>query len=122
MATPDKSNPQSRNEHVEAVDPQTTGSPNRGADVETRHVQPEPWSIDDPDLPDRINTVQRQTGAFLQEIQVEPAFGEGLSPEQYRDIHRAAVERASWSPARQNAFRGVLRLARPTPPRAKRVL
>lgn len=122
MAAQREGNPEHRSQDTPSETLDHERGRDRATDVEAIYVQPEPWSEGDPLRANRIAEARSQTDSFLEEIR---ATGNGygdLPPGQYRRLSEDAQERARWTKARSDAFRGILRLGIGTPSRFKRVL
>lgn len=122
MAPQNESNQESRDAEVKS-DVGDVGTDNdRSTVLETRKVEPEPFSDDDPYRSTRIASIRSETDELLSEVQGLSVGLEGSSKRQLERIQQDVVERSGWSEARSDGFIGILRLGRKTPPRGARVL
>lgn len=122
MASQNESDEKSRNDDTSAVHQQTRPTDSRGSDMESERREPEPFAVDDPLSAVRLDTLTGETAGLLSEIQTEPVGFDGADRHELAKLYEDAQERQNWSQARQDGFRAILRLAKPIPPRANRVL
>ena len=122
MAPQNESDPQSGTQVAEGNNQQAVNTGVGSVDMATNDSEIQPFSEHDPFRTARIDTIDSQTRAFLQGLQVEPAGLEAADDDQLKQFYQDVKEREGWSEARTEAFQGVLRLARPVPPRSKRIL
>ena len=122
METQSKSNPQSGNRETETDNRSTADVSNQSADLAAANIEPEPFSEEDTFRTARIDSLNSETSELLSPAQVELAGLEDLAPRELQQLHHDVRERQEWRSARQDGFNAVLRLARPVPPRGKRIL
>ena len=122
MASQNESDKKSGIDEVK-TDTERDGSKDSGSvELESKEVEFEPFSDDDPYGAARISSLFSETSQFLDSIQAKPVGFETATQQQLRSFQEDAVQRAKWSQARQDVFIGFLRLGRPIPPRSKRIL
>lgn len=122
MAPQNEMHAESRTTDVEKSPKSNENSDVIGDDLETKELQFEPFSEQDPFRTTRIAEVVDETHTFLSNIQSEAVGFQELNESQLRALSQDAAQRSLWDKARTDAFTGVLRLAKPIPPRANRVL
>ena len=122
MAPQNESNQKPRNEETEGIDQDLRPVDARSPELESEHVEPEPFSDSDPFRAARTREVVSETSGILAEVQAEPTGFDDVTDKQFAGLYADAIERAKWNPARSDGFRGLLRLGRSVPPRAQRVL
>ena len=122
MAPQNEMHKESRDEDIESADGNARTVSDKGADLESRNIEPEPFSNDDPFLATRIAETRSQTNALFESLSLKTAGFENATNEQYRRISEDAIERAKWPEAIQDEFEGLLRLGRKIPPRSRRIL
>ena len=122
MASQDEMHPKPRDAKDNEVNKQDGQSDIGTTDLEARELPPAPFSEFDPFRTDRYRALNRETQTFLGELGAEAVGIEGLDENQLRSLQEDAEERERWQPARQDAFRGILRLGAAVPSRDKRLL
>ena len=122
MASQDEVHSKPRDAKDNEVNKQDGQSDIGTTDVEARELPPAPFSEFDPFRADRYRSLNRETQTFLGELGAEAVGIEGLDENQLRSLQADAEERERWQPARQDAFRGILRLGAAVPSRDKRLL
>lgn len=104
--------------HVDGNEHPQGGSSNL-APSELRY---ELYGSDDPYRSERIASLTRETGTFLQEMGKGFSGLPDLDAGEYQRFQRDAEERARWSQSTKNVFQGIVRLANRAPSRANRIL
>lgn len=122
MATPRESNQEPRQGEVSQQDTGNTGIGPGAADAQAPRVSYARFSDEDPFRTDRINQTVSEARTILSEVRAQPAGFEDLDAEALESLYKDAEERALWSEPRSDAFKGILRMALRTPPRARRIL
>lgn len=122
MAPQNEGNEESRNQKVEGSNQQDGSSISASADLESPQQQIEPFTDADPFRAARTRETIGETESILAEVQSKAVGFNDLADFELANLYKDATERAKWEPARQDAFIGILRLGKPVPPRAKRVL
>lgn len=122
MASQNESDEKSRTDEVEKRDSKVESRGGASTELETKELEIKPYSNEDPLRASRIDALAGETQNLLDKISVEAVGFDRANSESLSDIHKDAVERSKWRPARQDAFIGILRLGNPVPPRSKRVL
>lgn len=122
MAPQNEGDKKSGNEQAEGDNIDSKSSESDSIIMEGKEPQIEPYSDDDPLRSTRINSLASETAGLLDKVQAQPTGFERATGEELRNIHEDAIERSKWSTSRQDGFTGILRLGRPVPPRARRVL
>lgn len=122
MASQNESDTKSGNDDANELHSRSRHSDSDGSQLESKGREPEPFSNEDPLLPVRIGQAVGEATSFLSEVQIEGIVPEGTTNREFKTLFNDAVERKSWSQARQDGFVSILRLARPIPSRANRIL
>ena len=122
MASQDEVHQKPGNAQDNKSDKSDGSSDTRGTELEAKELPPAPFSEFDPFRTDRYRALNRETQTFLGELGAEAVGIEGLNEDQLRSLQEDAEERERWQPARQDAFRGILRLGAAVPSRDKRLL
>ena len=122
MEPSSKSNQEFRTEENKGGDQVSTPGSNGSIDLETPQQQPAPFSEFDPFRASRISTLRSETQAFSELVGKEITGFEDATPDELQQFYKDAEERAGWPKARQDAFKGFVRLGFGTPPRSKRIL
>ena len=122
MASQDEVHQKSGDAQDKKSDRQDGSADVGSTELETKELSPAPFSEFDPFRTDRYRALNRETQTFLGELGAEAVGIEGLNEDQLRSLQEDAEERERWQPARQDAFRGIIRLGAAVPPRDKRLL
>lgn len=122
MESQSKSNEEPRIEQAESVDKDITGSSGKSVDVESKGLEFEPFTDQDPFRAARTRQAIDEARGFLENVSSEQTGFENLTNIELAGILEDAEERAKWSETRQDGLIGLLRLGRITPPRSRRIL
>ena len=122
MAPQSKSNEKYRNDEVEKEVENDERIGSGSTDLESKKLEYEHFSDDDPYGPARVTALRSETAELLEPLSLEADGFERATSKQLRNLQQDAMERAKWTKARQDGFTAVLRLGRKTPTRSERVL
>lgn len=122
MAPQNESDQKPGNDEVKAGSERVAEPGSGSTDLASQDKPVEYFSDDDEFSASRFAALSSETTGLLQQVQLKPDGLKDATPEQLRNLYQDAEERQGWSQARQDGFIGLLRLGRPTPPRAARVL
>lgn len=122
MGTSNESNSQSRNDSDQESIKQNGPAIGPGSDLAANEWDNMPFSEHDPFSSARVDQAISESETFLKSLSIEPTGSSEIDYDSVKTLYQNAEERTEWSKTRKDGFRGILRLAVRTPPRAKRIL